>query len=618
LAAYLHTTGRQQPHRSGYQGAAAAPDLKLTTKQSDRARRLENERVRLFFDGQPIRFLGNVRYLQLLAILGAMSVGLITWILAKPPIWNVVLWWLSLVVCEILISVISVQFARRRPPESDLKYWAWTKTVLSFLDSAAWSLGPILLHVDGAPISVLAPVWGIACMTAAAVMAGAFYKPCLIAMMVGATVPACLWLASFGGGIELIAAICIGVSLPFMMMIGLLSVRKTEEVIEARLEIADLLEVQKEQTQQIRDAHDERNRFFSAASHDLRQPLHAMGFYNSLLPRATVETERSEILGRISECASSLDRQFNAIIGVAQTDRAVEQAEIGASPLQEVFDRVIANVQAEATMKSLQLRLVPSSLWVRVAPELLERVLSNLMSNAIKYTRSGSVLLGARCAGDHVNLLVVDTGIGISPENISLIFQDFFQIANRERNSIKGFGLGLGIVRRLCEGMDWKLNVRSVVGRGSVFSVTVPLTEKAKTPLPDIRDAVHSTAQSNSRMSVLFVDDDALVRDAMRRLLADWDFPATLCETGTEAMAVLSESDPSSRWHVVLDFRLAGDEDGLALADRIRARFGERVRITLMSGEANPDLQQGAERRGIVLLRKPVKPIRLRAMLTSE
>jgi CheY-like chemotaxis protein len=128
---------------------------------------------------------------------------------------------------------------------------------------------------------------------------------------------------------------------------------------------------------------------------------------------------------------------------------------------------------------------------------------------------------------------------------------------------------------------------------------------------------MHSAAQSDG-ISILFVDDDALVRDATRRLLAEWDFYAILCETATEAMTVLQQSEPSSRWHVVLDFRLAGDEDGLTIADRIRAKFGERVRITLMSGEANPDLQQGAERRGIALLRKPVRPIRLRAMLTSQ
>jgi len=268
-------------------------------------------------------------------------------------------------------------------------------------------------------------------------------------------------------------------------------------------------------------------------------------------------------------------------------------------------------------MKTLQVRSVPTSHWVKVAPELLERVLSNLMSNAIKYTRSGGVLLGARCAGDRVNLLVVDTGIGISQENISLVFQDFFQIANRERNSTKGFGLGLGIVRRLCEGMDWKLDVRSVVGRGSVFSVAVPRAEKTDKPLPDVKDPIMHPAAQRDDISILFVDDDALVRDAMRRLLAEWEFSAILCETATEAMAVLQQSNPASRWHVVLDFRLAGDEDGLTLADRIRAKFGERVRITLMSGEANPDLQQGAEQRGIALLRKPVRPIRLRAMLTS-
>jgi CheY-like chemotaxis protein/anti-sigma regulatory factor (Ser/Thr protein kinase) len=342
-----------------------------------------------------------------------------------------------------------------------------------------------------------------------------------------------------------------------------------------------------------------------------------MGFYNSLLPRAKDETERDEILSRLSECASSLDRQFNAILGVAQTDAAVENAKIAATPLQHVIDRVLANLQPEADMKALQLRVVPTSLWARVAPELLERVLSNLVSNAIKYTRTGGVILGARRKGANVDLVVADTGIGIAQKDLGLIFGDFFQVANRERNSKKGFGLGLGIVRRLCEGMSWRLEVRSTLGRGTGFCVQVPLAAPGREAKPDVEEAPAAQPRNADQACVLFVDDDALVRDAMGRMLADWDFNATLCRTGSEAIALLRKSDRSTRWHVVLDFRLAGDEDGIGVADRIRAEFGERVRITLMSGEASEEVQREAKRRDIVLLRKPVKPIRLRAILTS-
>jgi CheY-like chemotaxis protein len=132
-----------------------------------------------------------------------------------------------------------------------------------------------------------------------------------------------------------------------------------------------------------------------------------------------------------------------------------------------------------------------------------------------------------------------------------------------------------------------------------------------------VEEALAAQPRKADQACVLFVDDDALVRDAMGRMLADWDFEATLCETGNEALARLRQGGSATRWHVLLDFRLSGEENGLSLADRIRSEFGERVRITLMSGEASEELVQQANQRDIVLLRKPVKPIRLRAILTS-
>jgi len=578
---------------------------------------MANERIRLFFQVNSVQGLRSVRYLHIMAISGAVAIGSVTSILAGTPIVNVLSWCCIVFLCESLITIVNRSFQHRERMPGELVYWAWGKTALSACNGCAWSLGPIFLHMSDAPASVLVPAWGIVSYIGAAVLAGSFFAPSMMAMMGGAALPAAVWLLSFGSGIEFTVGVCLAISLPFMLMIGLLSVRKTGEAIETRLEIADLLAIQTRQTQQIRDINQDRNRFFSAASHDLRQPLHAMGFYNSLLPRAKDEIERSEILARLSECAASLDRQFNAILGVAQTDAAVENAKIAATPLQHVLDRVVTNLRPEADMKSLRMRVVTTSLWALVAPELLERALSNLVSNAIKYTPTGGVILGARPRGSNVELVVVDTGIGIAQQDLGQIFGDFFQVANRERNSKKGFGLGLGIVRRLCDGMGWRLEVRSTLGRGTSFSIQVPRTAPRPQPSSALEEPVVEQSRNADQACVLFVDDDALVRDAMGRMLADWNFDSSLCETGSEAISLLRQSDGSTRWHVLLDFRLSGEEDGLDLADRIRTEFGQRVRITLMSGEANETIQLEAKKRDILLLRKPVKPIRLRAILTA-
>ena len=260
------------------------------------------------------------------------------------------------------------------------------------------------------------------------------------------------------------------------------------------------------------------------------------------------------------------------------------------------------------------MRVAPTSLAADVAPDILERVLNNLLSNALRYTKKGGALIGARRRGGLVVVEIVDTGAGIPRERHADIFEDFLQLDNPERNRARGFGLGLGIVKRLCEGMGWRIELCSEVGRGSRFSVLVPAARGAPAMQP--APAIATTAPSALRgRRALVVDDDARVRDAMRKLLARWGVEAEFCEDGHAAFAILAASDPATRWHVVIDYRLAGTETGLDLAGRIRARFGERANCALVTGEVDEALDQRAAAQDIPVLRKPVEPARLRALL---
>jgi CheY-like chemotaxis protein/anti-sigma regulatory factor (Ser/Thr protein kinase) len=282
------------------------------------------------------------------------------------------------------------------------------------------------------------------------------------------------------------------------------------------------------------------------------------------------------------------------------------------------LDRVVTSFRPEAKLKSLDMRVVPTRLWAEIAPAILERIMSNLVSNAIKYTPAGVVLLGVRRRGEFAEVLVADTGLGIAEQDLPFIFKDFFQIANPERNRDKGFGLGLGIVRRLSEGMNWSLLVTSKVGRGTTIGVRVPIASDDSRTGVEIQNDIVPCDLRSSTTWVLVLDDDPLVRDAMERLLTDWGLKVALCQTGAEAVAVLHASGPERTWHVLLDYRLAGDETGLEIADRVRAEFGNRVQVTIMSGETNQQLIQATKLRGLTLLRKPVKPIRLRATLAAS
>jgi signal transduction histidine kinase/CheY-like chemotaxis protein len=602
-------------------GAAAGPAAADASAVAGAARRVSrafrDERIRLYLQPDAVQVVRGFRNLQLLAIAGAAAVAAVTSALAGPPLPKLSAWCALVFATEASITAAVAAYHKHPRGRETLDRWARLKTAAAFGNALAWGLGPVFLHVPGAPISVLAPVWAIVIIIASALTLGASYVPALVAVVLGTTVPACAWLASFGSGIELAAGVCLGVALPFILVIGYFSVQETGRAIAATFRISELLGIQTEQTRMIREEQAERNRFFSAASHDLRQPLHALGLYLSVLPRAASEAEAAELRARLSECASSLDRQFGAIMGVANTDAILEPGEGAASPLQDSFDRVRATFAQDADLKSLRFRIARTSLWTGAPPEILERALSNLVSNAIKYTPAGGVLVGARRAGNVARVLVADTGIGIAGDDMAAIFKDFLQLANPARDREKGFGLGLGIARRLCERMNWGLEVSSSVGRGSVFSIEIPLAAKPAREAAPAAAAGVAFAPGAGDASIVIVDDDEWVRDATRKLLATWNMEAAICATGDEALAIMRAAGPARRWRALLDYRLAGEANGLALADAIAAEFGARARVSLMSGETNDGVFAGAELRGLPLLRKPIKPIRLRALLTA-
>lgn len=559
----------------------------------------------------------GIRYLHILGLIGAGYIGWISHDTSRSPWDRIFVWWLAIFCAAAVTTSLSIRFARREQPNEALRRWALAKTLAAGFEGFSWSLGPILLYVPNEPGSVMIPVGGIVNSMAATVTVGASYTPAMVLALLCELLPAGSTMVGIGGPFEIDIAICLFGALPFMLMLGGYASREVGAAIEQRFRIADLLSIQTRQTLEIREAQRERNRFFSAASHDLRQPLHALGLYLSLLRGKSGDKDDDDVQARLIECATSLDRQFNAILGVAETDSEIANAAVASAPLQVSMLRVLSIFEPEAQRRGLRLRLRPTPLWARISPQVFERVLANLVSNAIKYTHRGDVLVVARRVGALARLCVYDTGIGIAPKFHDRIFSDFFQIGNPERSRHKGSGLGLAIVQRLCAGMGWRMGLRSRLGHGSQFYFDVPLAEVAGSFAETIEPAPEAE-MSRGDASVLIVDDDPLVRDAMHKLLATWGLEATIVSGGREAIDVIRAGDPQRPWRALVDYRLPGEFDGLALADHVEAEFGQRVKGMLMTGETNADVLTGAKARGLTLLQKPLKPIRLRACLSAD
>lgn len=241
----------------------------------------------------------------------------------------------------------------------------------------------------------------------------------------------------------------------------------TEEELASQLEIT---EAKKEEAER---ASQDKSRFLAAASHDLRQPLHALTLFATEL-LATANTHQRRLTSRIVDAAGAMTEMLDALLEVSRLDVAALQPQRRAVALGPLLESIADAHRQSANIRGLRLLCRATSLWADTDPHLLRRMVGNLLSNAVRYTNIGGLLLGARVRGENVHIEVWDTGIGIEPAHQEAIFQEFYQVGNLERDSTKGLGLGLAIVARLGKILDHPVSVRSVPGRGSVFTICVP------------------------------------------------------------------------------------------------------------------------------------------------
>jgi len=362
------------------------------------------------------------------------------------------------------------------------------------------------------------------------------------------------------------------------------------------------------------EANRAKSRFLAAASHDLRQPLHAMALFVSALKDKSQEPETRRIVDHLTTSVEALEGLFHALLDISKLDAGIVRPEIRDFSVQAVFDRIGRECATEAADNGLRMRLMPTRALVRSDAALLERILRNLVSNAIRYTNAGGVAVGCRRRGDAVRITVCDTGVGIESAHLTDIFQEFYQVGNPERDRTKGLGLGLAIVDRLARLLEHPVAVVSVLGRGSVFSVTVPRGEAASAE-PDLSQPVEVIAGNLGDALVVVIDDEAAVLDGMREVLQQWGCRPLLAGSADEALAQLvrTASRPAA---VIADYRLRAGETGIVAIGRIRSAYGADIPGVIITGDTAPDLLREAEASGFHLLHKPVRPVKLRALLS--
>ncbi|MGH6649289.1 ATP-binding response regulator [Aquabacterium sp.] len=419
-------------------------------------------------------------------------------------------------------------------------------------------------------------------------------------------------------------------SLAYLLVMGVFSfhaAQVTRRSIDLRFENADLVERLREQTghafearqmaeEALRDA-EAANRaksvFLASASHDLRQPLHALGLFLTALGRTNLDARQRQMWGHVEASSAAASEMLNTLLDFSKVDAGVITPRPQTFPVQALLHKLERHFAPQANAKGLVFRVRDTEAVVHADPLLVEQILRNLLTNALRYTERGGVLMGCRFRGDRLVLEVWDTGIGIDPAQHQAIFQEFHQLGNPERDRTKGLGLGLAIVQGLARAMGETVELASRPGWGSVFRLRLPLSQQAapcgapSAPVP-VADA------QLAGVRVLLIDDDEAVRLAMAELMTAWGCVCEAVGSEAEAVALLARFDPDV---VLADYRLRDHRTGPQAIDAVRARSGRAVPAIIVTGDTAADRLRLAVGSGMTLLHKPVGSVPLQRALVQ-
>ncbi|MCQ9379661.1 hybrid sensor histidine kinase/response regulator [Methyloversatilis sp. XJ19-49] len=535
------------------------------------------------------------------------------------PLMTVALWFAASVANQISRLVLLRMYNRAAPNADDAPRWGNYWLVGAVVSGVLWSSTLWLFFSPDAPqqqivlMSLLVSVCGVA------VAITSMHLPSYYAFLFTTLLPVIARYIWEGGRYDLLIAFIVTVLMIALWKVG----RNFNALIERALRsryanevLSKRLEAQNVELSQARDRADQASRaksqFFAAASHDLRQPLHAMGLFAAALSAKAREPDVANLVTSISSSVEALEGLFNELLDISKIDSGKVKPEITDVSVTALFDRLRMDFEPEAFDRGLSFRMPSRSAWVRSDPVLLERILRNLISNAMRYTRTGGVLVSTRLRKGKLRFEVWDTGMGIAPDDQARIFEEFVQLANAERDRRKGLGLGLSIVQRLAALLDHPVSLSSRLGRGTVFRVDVPMGRA-----PVVRVAAARVERSQADLGgrcILVIDDEASIVDGMSALLGSWGAEALIAGTAAEAMAQVTARDAPPDL-IIADYQLRDGEIGPEVVTAVRRHFGTEIPAILVTGSATPERLEEARDLGHHLLLKPVMPAKLRTLI---
>ena len=506
-----------------------------------------------------------------------------------------------------LFLLLSQKYFKTGVDQPDPEYLANRYCTILALIGVTWGLAPWMLlpHENIILASFMAII--LLGVNAVALIAWAAYRPAIystsIPLFIG-LIAALFWQGESENLISLIA-----LSLFLLATAGFSMVQNHNlgEALRSRFEQEDLIKQLAQQVQLTEHANQEKTRFLASASHDLRQPLHSIALFGTALQEKLKSTADAPLARSLMICVEALESSFTSMLDISKLDAGTVTPHLQPVSLATLFQQLDNDYRRQAEGRGLALRFKPGGKWTKGDPVLLKRMLGNLIHNALKFTQKGGAIVVARTRNANLSVEVWDTGSGIETEQLPRIFDEFYQLENPERDRGKGLGMGLSIVKRLAYLMDLRLEVHSVVGRGTVFKIQMPLAPppiQQKSSLP--RYVIKTPTYGLAGKSILIVDDEESVRNSTAEILRLHDMNVEIADGITQALEIVQRPGQVTDM-IITDLRLREQEDGLQLVAEVNKCLGHELPALLITGDVAPERVHLVQHSGLKVLYKPIK-----------
>ncbi|MFA6120253.1 MAG: ATP-binding protein [Sideroxydans sp.] len=558
----------------------------------------------------------------------AMLAVLLVWLMWDLLGHDTLLGWLALVYGAHLVELVG--WWRAKDVVEDVhscRRWDARFKFHTTLAAVAWGLGWIVMFIPadlGYQALLICVAMG---MSAGAVTINPIYRPSLFIYLGVLLMPLIVRVALEGDGTHWILAFMLLTYVAFLLNSGIKLMLTFETSLRQRFEKESLLHelrIREEEIAVALDTAEQANRskskFLAAASHDLRQPLQALRLFTEALQDVAKDQESQRLAGQIGKSVNALVDMFDDLLDVSRLDAGIIQPRWQHFELFELFDRLYVDFKPMAQAKGLTFELlyynengVSGAQWTAIVysdPFLLERMMRNLISNAIRYTDAGGVEVSCRCLADQVEIAVRDTGIGIRAEVLPHIFEEYYQVGNPHRDRRKGLGLGLAIVRRVEELMGYHVEIESTPGHGSTFCFDVKKGDATMLARPFV---ITQSRQDVSDKVIALVEDDADIREFTAEIMQDWGCRVVMGESGEDVLRALDKVALRPDL-LVCDFRLPDGQTALDVMRQMREAWGE-LPVLVVTGDTAAETLQAIQRSGAMLLHKPIAPSHLRSMM---